>query len=85
VPTHPHRPGCPATNRRPTRAEIEAASPFLRELTRGRRTIAVGRLAQSVLGGPYVRHPSRGGAADFRSGLLAFPAGGQRVRRFSEQ
>jgi uracil-DNA glycosylase len=77
VPTHPHRPGCPATNRRPTRAEIEAAKPFLRALARGRRTIAVGRLAQSVLGGPYVRHPSHGGAAEFRCGLLAFRPGGQ--------
>jgi uracil-DNA glycosylase len=84
VPTHPHRPGCPATNRRPTRAEIEAARPFLRELARGRRTIAVGRLAQSVLGGPYVRHPSHGGAAEFRGGLLAFRPGGQESAAFSE-
>jgi uracil-DNA glycosylase len=84
VPTHPHRPGRPATNRPPTRAEIEAANPFLRELARGRRAIAVGRLAQSVLGGEYVRHPSHGGAAEFRAGLLAFRPGGQRVRRFSE-
>ena len=84
VPTHPHRPGCPETNRRPTRAEIEVARPFLRELARGRRTIAVGRLAQSVLGGPYVRHPSHGGAAEFRSGLLAFRPGGQESAAFSE-
>ena len=84
VPTHPHRPGCPATNRRPTRAEIEAARPFLRELARGRRTIAVGRLAQSALGGPYVRHPSHGGAAEFRGGLLAFRPGGQESAAFSE-
>jgi uracil-DNA glycosylase len=84
VPTHPHRPGCPETNRRPTRAEIEAASAFLRELVRGRHTIAVGRLAQSVLGGEHVRHPSHGGAAEFRAGLLAFAAGGQRVRHFIE-
>lgn len=84
VPTHPHVPGCPTSNRRPSRAEIEAGSPFLRELAKSRRTIAVGRLAQSVLGGPYVRHPSHGGAADFRAGLLAFRPGGQRVRLFSE-
>jgi hypothetical protein len=30
-----------------------------------------------------VRHPSHGGAADFRDGLLRFAVGGQRVRRFS--
>jgi uracil-DNA glycosylase len=83
VPTHPHLPGRPATNRRPSRAEIEASQPYLRELSRGRCVIAVGRLAQAVLGGPYVRHPSHGGGAEFRAGLLALLAGGQRVRRFS--
>jgi uracil-DNA glycosylase len=83
VPTHPHLPGRPATNRRPSRAEIEASQPYLRELSRDRCVIAVGRLAQAVLGGPYVRHPSHGGGAEFRAGLLAFLAGGQRVRRFS--
>jgi uracil-DNA glycosylase len=83
VPTHPHLPGEPATNRRPTRAEIDTARPFLRELVHGRRPLAVGRLAHAVLGGPYVRHPSHGGAADFRDGLLRFAVGGQRVRRFS--
>jgi uracil-DNA glycosylase len=67
VPTHP---GTPTSNRPPTRAEIEAAEPFLAELTRGRRVIAVGRLAHARLGGPYVRHPSHGGAAAFREGLV---------------
>jgi uracil-DNA glycosylase len=69
VPTHPHRPGNEGTNRRPTVAEVEAARPFLTVLARGRRLIAVGRLAESVLGSPYVRHPSHGGAAQFREGL----------------
>jgi uracil-DNA glycosylase len=77
VPTHPHRPGDPASNRRPTRAEVEAARPFLDELARGRRVVAVGRLAQAALGAPYVRHPSHGGAAEFRLGLLRFAAGGR--------
>jgi uracil-DNA glycosylase len=72
VPTHPHLAGRPNTNRRPSRAEVEQARPFLDELARGRRAIALGRLAEAVLGGPYVRHPSHGGAADFRSGLLRF-------------
>jgi uracil-DNA glycosylase len=84
VPTHPHLPRRPDTNRRPTRAEIEASRPFLGELARGRRAIAVGRLAHAVVGDPYVRHPSHGGAAAFRAGLLAFRAGGREVRRFTE-
>ncbi len=70
VPTHPHRPGDPYSNRRPTREEIEDGRPFLEILSPGRRIVPVGRLAQSVLGGPYIRHPSRGGAAEFRAGLL---------------
>jgi uracil-DNA glycosylase family 4 len=66
VPTHP---GSETSNRRPTRGEVEAASPFLDELTRGRTAIAVGRLAAEVLDAPYVRHPSHGGAAEFEAGL----------------
>ena len=69
VPTHPHRPGDPRSNRRPTLAEVRAGRPFLEELARGRRAIAVGRLAHALVGGPYVRHPSQGGRAAFRSGL----------------
>jgi len=72
VPTHPHAAGDPATNRAPTRAEIAAARPFLAELARARRVIPVGRLAQAELGGAYVRHPSHGGAAAFRAGLLEY-------------
>jgi len=70
VPTHPHLPGRPHTNRPPTAAEIEAGASFLRELARGRRVLAVGRVAERALGGAYVRHPSRGGARAFREGLL---------------
>jgi uracil-DNA glycosylase family 4 len=83
VPTHP---GSESSNRRPSRAEIEAAAPFLAELTRGRVPIAVGRLAAQVLQTPYVRHPSHGGAAAFEQGLRrAFATIGRRrapVRRF---
>ena len=70
VPTHPHKPGVPSSNRRPTAGEVREAMRFLLELAAGRRTIAVGRLAHSVLGGRYVRHPSHGGSAAFRAGLL---------------
>ncbi len=66
VPTHP---GTATSNRRPTRAEVDAARPFLDEVVAGRRAIAVGRLAERVLGAPYVRHPSHGGAAVFRDRL----------------
>jgi uracil-DNA glycosylase len=66
VPTHP---GTCSSNRRPTSAEIRVARPFLDELTQGRRVVAVGRLAASVLGAPYVRHPSHGGATAFAAGL----------------
>ena len=53
----------------PTRAEIEASRPFVRELARGRKVVAVGRVAQVALEAPYVRHPSHGGAQAFREGL----------------
>jgi hypothetical protein len=68
VPTHP---GTESSNRPPTRAEIEAGAPFLAELSDGRRAIAIGRIAHARIGGPYVRHPSRGGAGEFRVGLAA--------------
>jgi uracil-DNA glycosylase len=68
VPTHP---GTPESNRQPTRVEVEQSDVFLRELADGRRVVAIGRLAQARLGGPYIRHPSHGGAAAFRVGLAA--------------
>ncbi|MGH3051204.1 MAG: uracil-DNA glycosylase [Gaiellaceae bacterium] len=89
VPTHP---GTAVSNRRPTRVEIEASRPFLEEIVRDRRAIAVGRVAAAVLDAPYVRHPARGGAAAFAAGLESLAATGFRynppladacVRRFS--
>jgi uracil-DNA glycosylase len=74
VPTHP---GTEVSNRRPTAPEVAAARPFLDELAPGRRILAVGRLAAAVTGAPYIRHPSHGGAAEFRAGLLRFAAGGR--------
>src|SRR5438874_9011904 len=61
VPTHP---GTPTSNRRPSPAEVEASRPFLEEVAAGRRILAVGRLAAEVTGGPYIRHPAHGGAAE---------------------
>jgi uracil-DNA glycosylase family 4 len=69
VPTHPHEPFRPYTNRRPSRGEVESSARFLEGVVRGRLVIAVGRLAQQATGAPYVRHPSRGGADAFRQGL----------------
>lgn len=83
VPAHPHRPGDPATNRPPTRDEVSAGRPFLATLARGRRVIAVGRVAGGALGIPWIRHPSRGGASDFANGLLECAVGGRLVRRFA--
>jgi uracil-DNA glycosylase len=74
VPTHP---GTATSNRHPTRAEVAAGMPFLAELAPERRILAVGRLAAAVTGAPYIRHPSHGGAAEFRAGLLRFAAGGR--------
>ena len=75
VPTHPHRRGEPCSNRAPTEDEIEAGSPFLAALARGRTVIAVGRLAHASLGGCYIRHPSHGGAFAFRRALVDFLRG----------
>ena len=69
VPTHPHRPGEPASNRRPNAGEIAAARPFLEELARGRTVVPVGRVAEAALGVAGIRHPSHGGARAFRAGL----------------
>jgi uracil-DNA glycosylase len=71
VPTHPHRPGEPASNRRPTACEIAAARPFLDEIGDGREVIPVGRVAEAALGLSGIRHPSHGGARAFRDGLAA--------------
>jgi hypothetical protein len=67
VPTHP---GSPSSNRPPTREEVDGGLAFLEPLARRRRVVAVGRVAEAVTGAAYVRHPSRGGAAQFRAGLL---------------
>ena len=75
VPTHP---GTERSNRRPTRPEVEASREFLEPLARRRRVIAVGRLAERVTGAPYVRHPSHGGAAEFKRGLELLEGGNRR-------
>ena len=68
VPTHP---GSETSNRRPTRAEVEAGIGFVHRLAEGRRVLAVGRVAERALRAPYVRHPSHGGAKAFRRDVAA--------------
>jgi uracil-DNA glycosylase len=84
VPTHPHRPGEPLSNRRPTTAEIAAGAPFamrLIELVGPRTVVAVGRIAESILppGTAYVRHPANAGGPAFREGMRAILAAPSRA------
>jgi uracil-DNA glycosylase family 4 len=74
VPTHP---GSATSNRPPTAAEVAAGLPFAQALAEGRRIVAIGRIAAAALGAEYVRHPSHGGLAEFREGLLRFRPGGR--------
>jgi uracil-DNA glycosylase len=76
VPTHPHRPGVPLSNRRPTVAEVAAGAEFaerLIALVQPATVVAVGRIAEAMLGtrATYVRHPANGGATAFAEGMRA--------------
>jgi uracil-DNA glycosylase len=73
VPTHP---GTTASNRAPSRGEIDAGTRFVERLASGRTVIAVGRVAERALEVAYVRHPSHGGAREFRAGLVELLASG---------
>ena len=74
VPTHPHLPGHPLSNRRPTRAEIVEGLAYARRLIQvmqPRLLIGVGRIATEALDdrAVYVRHPAQSGATAFRQGM----------------
>jgi hypothetical protein len=83
VPTHPHRPDSPLSNRRPTASEIAEGvihADRLLALLRPRLVVAVGRIAEAALAGrasATVRHPSHGGAVLFRTGLGELLSRGQ--------
>ncbi len=87
VPTHPHSPGRPLSNRRPTAPEITQGCTFLRrvlDLVRPELVLAVGRVPQAALATLGVdavplRHPSHGGATLFAEGMreALAPARGQ--------
>lgn len=78
-PLHPHAPGRPLSNRCHTRRERLAFGPLLADLlalVRPATVVAIGRDAQSGLmelgvASSAVRHPSYGGQAEFRAGVLA--------------
>jgi len=75
VPTHPHLPGKPLSNRRPTREEITAGRVFVERLVdivHPRLLIGIGRIACAALPeAQYVRHPAQSGATAFRVGMRA--------------
>jgi uracil-DNA glycosylase len=77
---HPHEPGEPYSNRAPSRTELTAALPILRGVMARFAdvpVVPVGRKAEETLmdlgveAMPWVRHPSRSGAALFREELRA--------------
>jgi len=75
VPAHPHLPGQTMSNRRPTRSEVKQGVVFLDgliSLLQPRKIVAVGRIAEAILGergARYVRHPAQSGASAFRQGM----------------
>lgn len=77
VPVHPHQPGKPLSNRRPSRDELKRFGMILAGvigILRPDRIIAVGRTAENVLLDfelrPFtLRHPSHGGARKFVQGI----------------
>lgn len=85
-PFHPHKPGEPMSNRKPTNAEVRGwGGQFLRaviEKFHGAKVVAVGRVAESAIryvtgkSPATVRHPSMGGANEFRAGIAVQVGGG---------
>jgi hypothetical protein len=77
VPWHPHKPGQPLSNRRPTIAEQDLGTEMLRDFLAWKQpalVIAIGRIAEDALralGVPahYVRHPARSGRRAFQAAL----------------
>ena len=79
-PWHPHRPGEPHSNRRPSTVEVQQGAQVLRAVLDrfdDATVIAVGQVArqalQDVVGGNprVVRHPAMAGAGEFRANLAA--------------
>ena len=76
LPFHPYQPGQPLSNRTPSRQELQTFSPLVGELVRlltPELVVAVGRVAQQTLKwldipAVAIRHPSHGGADEFKRG-----------------
>lgn len=77
---HPHKPGEPYSNRAPTKSELESQMDILSGVLVHFDTaikVAVGRVAENTLRklglkiDHVLRHPSMGGANEFRSGLAS--------------
>jgi uracil-DNA glycosylase len=76
---HPHKAGEWLTNRTPTRAEVASGRALLEQFVAmydQASVVAVGRVSQGLLGelgiqAQAVRHPSMGGAAQFRAQFAA--------------
>lgn len=75
VPLHPHQPGHFDENRKPTTKERKQFEPLTDELVgilKPREVVAIGRVAEHALqkhNPRYVRHPSFGGAPEFRGAV----------------
>jgi uracil-DNA glycosylase len=78
-PFHPHTQGDIRSNRKPNASEMSEGIGFLRDvghLFHPEKVIGVGRIGETALRKVfpvneirYIRHPARGGAAKFRTGL----------------
>lgn len=75
---HPHQPGDPDSNRKPSRREIRLGAPFLQQLLtlfpQITQIVAVGNSAQTALNDlgidhVKVRHPAHGGKRAFEAGM----------------
>ena len=77
VPLHPRQPGMFDKNRKPTTKERNQFAPLtdgLIAILKPQAVIAVGRVAERALQKQkptYLRHPSFGGASEFRNGIRA--------------
>lgn len=81
-PFHPHPPGNPAGNRKPTTTEAKFGATVLDYIIRilmPARVFAIGRVAEAAISthfphitAPYIRHPSNGGHSKFVSGMTTY-------------
>ena len=86
-PFHPYRTDNPESNRAPTSAELSLGLDFLDELIdllQPQSLVAVGRNAQASVAAlgrafEHIRHPSMGGAPEFREGLTRIVRGTRRA------